>query len=231
MSDSFIDTYTALEARLKVIDVIANNLANANTDGFKRDFAHILQNANGFDVGTEVDLAPGEMISTGNDLDVAINGPGFFAIQTPNGVRYTRDGSFILDADGELVTKEGMPVLSKNGSTISVGRGKAAIQDGGIVTIDGNEAATLKIVTFNDPVKLQKEGSNQLAWNGSPEAVQDVPEPRLKGGSLERSNVNAMDEMVHLMASYREFEAVQKSLRTLMSDLNSKLIGELGKLS
>jgi flagellar basal-body rod protein FlgG len=231
MSDSFIDTYTALEARLKVIDVIANNLANANTDGFKRDFAHILQNENGFDVGTQVDLAPGTMISTGNELDVAISGPGFFAIQTPSGVRYTRDGNFTLDANGELVTKEGMPVLSKNGSTINAGHGKAAIQDGGVITIDGTEAATLKIVTFNDPVKLQKEGSNQLAWNGSPDAVQDVPEPQLKSGALEHSNVNAMDEMVHLMASYREFEAVQKSLRTLMTDLNSKLIQELGKLS
>jgi flagellar basal-body rod protein FlgG len=231
MSDAFIDTYTALEARLKVIDVIANNLANANTDGFKRDFAHILQSDNGFDVGTQIDLAPGDMTSTGNELDVAINGPGFFAIQTPNGVRYTRNGSFSLDANGELVTKDGMPVLSKNGSTINVGHGRAAIQDGGVLTVDGNETATLKIVTFPDPIKLQKEGANQLAWNGSPDAVQDVPDPQLKSGSLEHSNVNAMDEMVHLMTSYREFEAVQKSLRTLMTDLNSKLIQELGKLS
>ena len=83
---------------------------------------------------------------------------------------------------------------------------------------------------FKDPAKLQKEGLSRLVWTGTPDGVQDVPEPRLKSGALERSNVNAMDEMVHLMSAYREFEAVQKTLRTLMTDMNGKMIQELGKL-
>src|SRR5439155_15664590 len=104
MNDPVIDTYSALEARMKIVDVITNNLANANTTGFKRDFGHILQDATGsFDVGTQVDLSTGDLVSTGNDLDVGINGQGFFAVQTPNGVRYTRNGSFNLSAAGELV--------------------------------------------------------------------------------------------------------------------------------
>jgi flagellar basal-body rod protein FlgG len=231
MGDAVIDTYSALEARMKIVDIITNNLANSNTTGFKRDFGHILQSETGYDVGTRVDLSTGDIVSTGNELDVAINGQGFFAIQTPNGVRYTRNGSFSLSAEGELVTKDGMPVLNSSGSTINIGRGKVAIQDTGIVTVDGSEVATLKVVNFNDPQKLQKEGLNRLAWNGAPDGVQDVTDPHLKSGTLERSNVNAMDEMVHLMSAYREFEAVQRTLKTLMTDMNSKLVQELGKLS
>jgi len=231
MSDQFIDTYSALEARMKMIDVIANNLANANTNGFKRDFGHILQEETRVEAGTKVDFSTGDLVSTGNELDAAINGQGFFAIQTPNGVRYTRNGSFSLNAGGELVTQDGMPVLNSSGSPINAGHGKVAIQDGGSVTVDGNETAKLKIVNFKEPQKLQKEGLSRMIWIGAPDAVQDVPDPHLKSGALERSNVNAVDEMVHLMSAYREFEAVQKTLRTLMSDMNSKLVQELGKLS
>src|SRR5579885_1710828 len=223
MADPIIDAYSALEARMKVVDVITNNLANANTNGFKRDFAHILQGETGFDVGTQVDLSAGDITSTGNELDAAINGPGFFAIQTPDGLRYTRNGSFSLNANGELVTKDGMPVLNKSGSTISVGHGKLAIQDGGVITVDGNQVDTLKIATVNDPQKVQKEGLYRVAWTGNPDGIQDVPDPHVEGGALERSNVNAVDEMIHLMSAYREFEAVQKTLKTLMSDMTGKL--------
>jgi len=174
MSDSFINAYSALDARMKIVDVITNNLANANTTGYKRDFGAILQSETGFDVGTKIDLSPGILVTTGNDLDVAINGPGFFAIQTPNGVRYTRNGSFSLDENGELVTKDGMQVLNSSGSTIKVGHGKVSIQDGGAVTIDGSAAATLKIVNFKDTGKLQKEGLSRLVWTGTPDVACDT---------------------------------------------------------
>src|SRR5438876_6380039 len=105
MSDPVIEAYSALDARMKIVDIITNNLANANTTGFKRDFGRILQGEQGFDVGTKVDLSPGDIVTTGNELDVAINGQGFFAVQTPNGVRYTRNGSFSLNNNGDLVTK------------------------------------------------------------------------------------------------------------------------------
>ena len=231
MSDPFISAYSALEARMKIVDVISNNLANSQTTGFKRDFGQLLESPDGFDVGTAMDLTPGDLIATKNDLDAAINGPGFFVIQTPEGTRYTRSGSFTLNQDGELVTKDGNAVLSSSGSPITVGEGVVAIQDGAAVTLDGDEIATLKIVNFPNNGKLQKEGLSRLVWTGKAEEVQDVAEPRVKGGHLERSNVNAMDEMVHLMAAYREFEAVQRTLKTLMTDMNSKLVQELGRLS
>ncbi len=231
MSNAFIDAYSALEARVKMVDIITNNLANANTTGFKRDFGFILQNETGFDAASRVDLNVGDLVTTGNELDFAINGPGFFVIDTPNGQRYTRAGNFGVNKAGELITKDNMKVLSTSGSPVSIGEGKVEIQDGGVVTVDGNEVATLKVVNFSDLSKLQKEGFYRFAWNGPAGGVQTVSDPQVKGGYLERSNVNAVTEMVHLMAAYREFEAVQRTLKTLMTDMNSKLIQELGKLS
>src|ERR1041385_462306 len=100
MSDAFIDAYSALDARMKIVDVITNNLANANTIGFKRDFGTILEGETGFDVGTHMALSSGDLVATGNNLDAAINGEGFFAIETPSGERYTRAGSFGINAAG-----------------------------------------------------------------------------------------------------------------------------------
>lgn len=231
MSDSFTMAYSALEARMKIVDVIANNLANANTVGFKRDFGTVLENETGFDVGTKVDLSSGDLIKTDNELDVAIHGPGFFAVETPAGVRYTRSGNFGLNAAGEIVTRDSMKVLSTSGSPIVVGDGNVEIQDGGVVKVDGNEVATLKVVTFKDGVQLQKEGFYRFVFNGEAADIQPVSDPQVKSGYLERSNVNAIDEMVHLMSAYREFEAVQRTLKTLMTDMNSRLIQELGRLT
>jgi flagellar basal-body rod protein FlgF len=230
MSDAFIDTYTALDARMKMLDVIANNLANANTSGFKRDFGHILEGAAGSEAATQVDLSVGQMVSTSNELDVALNGPGFFVVDTPNGQRYTRAGNFALNQAGELVTKEGLKVLSTSDSPISVGEGKVEIRDGGLVTVDGNEVGTLKVVTLNDVSKIHKEGQSRFVWKGAPEGVQTVSEPSVRGGHLERSNVNTVDEMVHLMSSYREFESVQRALKTLMTEMDGKLVQHLGSL-
>jgi flagellar basal-body rod protein FlgF len=231
MSDAFTDAYVGLDSRMKLIEIVTNNLANAQTTGFKRDFGRILQSEQVLDVGSTVDTTPGDLVSTGNDLDAAVDGQGFFAIQTPGGVRYTRNGSFSLNESGDLVTKDGMKVLSSSGSPINVSGSNAAIQDGGIVTLDGNEVATLKLVTFGNLNLLQKEGANRLIWNGSADGVQDVDQPRVKSGSLERSNVNSMDEIIKLMAAYREFESVQKTLKTLDIDMNGKLIQELGRIS
>ena len=231
MKGPYFDTYTALDARMKIVDVIANNLANANTTGFKRDFGQILEKKIiGTEAATQVDLSPGQIVSTGNELDAALNGPGFFVIDTPAGQRYTRSGNFALNQAGELVTKEGLRVLSTSNSPITVGEGKVEIQDGGAVTVDGNEVATLKVVVFNDVKKIEKEGQSRFVWKGAPGGVQPLTDAPVKGGYLERSNVNAIDEMVHLMSAYREFESVQRALRTMMTEMDGKLIQELGKL-
>jgi len=231
MSDAIVEAYSALDARMKVIDAIANNLANANTTGYKRDFGHILETEIGSEAGTSIDLAPGQLLPTGNELDAALNGAGFFVIDTPNGQRFTRTGTFALNTQGELVTKDGMKVLSTSDTPIQVGEGKVEIRDGGVVTVDGNEVGTLKVVAFADSMHLQKEGLNRFLWNGTPAGIQPVSNPPVRGGYLERSNVNAVDEMVHLMSSYRAFGAVPRGLRTLMTEMDGKLIQELGRIS
>jgi flagellar basal body rod protein FlgG len=230
MDDSLIDTYSGLDARVKLIDVIANNLANANTTGFKRDFGIILKNEMGSEAASQVDLTPGVIVSTGSELDAALEGPGFFVVDTPNGQRYTRAGNFALSSAGDLVTKEGLKVLSTSNSPINVGEGKVEIHDGGVVTVDGNEAGTLKVVTLPDATKIQKEGSSRFVWNGAPGAVAPVSDPPVRAGYLERSNVSSVDEMVHLMSAYREFETVQRALKTLMTEMDGKLVDEAGKL-
>jgi flagellar basal-body rod protein FlgG len=236
MSDAITDAYYGLDSRLKIIEVITNNLANVETTGFKREFGRILEateqpEAGLLQVGTSLDMAPGELSITRNPLDAAISGPGFFEIQTPSGVRYTRNGSFSLNESGDLVTKDGMKVMSSSGSAINVSGANVGIQDGGIVIADGNEVATLKIVTFKNNQQLQKEGMNRLIWTGTPDGVQDVPDAKITSGALEHSNVNSMNEMVHLMGAYRDFESVQRTLKTLETDMNGKLIQELGKLT
>jgi flagellar basal-body rod protein FlgG len=215
---------------MKMIEIVTNNLANAQTTGFKRDFGRVLESQQLLDVGTTIDTTAGPITTTQNPLDVAIDGEGFFAIQTPAGVRFTRNGSFSLDATGDLVTKQGMKVLSSSGSPINVTGNNIGIQDGGIVTADGNEVATLKVVTFANINLLQKEGSNHFVWSGSTDGVHDVDQERVKSGSLERSNVNSMTEIIQLMGAYRDFESVQKTLKTLDGDMNAKLIQELGRI-
>jgi flagellar basal-body rod protein FlgF len=222
--------YSALDSQMKVVDAITNNLANAQTTGFKREFERILQNDGVMSVETHVDLSPGELMATGNELDVAIDGPGLFAIQTPAGVRYTRAGSFALNADGDLVTNDGMKVLSSSGTAINISGNVVDIQDSGTITVDGNEAAALKIVTFPETGQLEKESASRFIWRGSEQDIQNVAEPHVKGGYLERSNVNPVSEMVQLISAYREFEAIQRTIRTVNGDMDSKLIQELGQL-
>jgi flagellar basal-body rod protein FlgG len=229
--DGFVNAYAALDARVKMVDIVANNLANIQTAGFKRDFGSILQSDDGYDIGTSIDMSEGELVNTGNGLDAAIDGSGFFVIQTDNGIRYTRNGSFVLDSQGGLVTKDGAKVLGTDGQPIAVSGGTVSIHDGGVVARDGTQVATLKIVTFPTVSKLQKEGFYRFQWNGSPDEAQNMPDPHVKGGYLERSNVNPVTEMVHLMSAYREFEAVQRTVKTLVTDMNGKLIQELGKLT
>lgn len=232
MSDSFLTTYSGLEARLRAVEVITNNLANSQTDGFKREFAAFVERDETVQLESRADLSNGDIVVTGNPLDAAIDGPGFFAIETPSGVRYTRGGSFSVSAAGELVTKDGMKLLSTSGQPISLDDGGViSIEDDGSVLIDGSATSRLRIVDFKDPKALIKEGLNRFLFTGGDQDVTDLPDARVKAGALEKSNVNPVEEMVRLISAYREFESVQRALRTTSSEMNAKLIQELGKLS
>jgi flagellar basal-body rod protein FlgF len=165
-----------LLSRMQALELAANNLANVNTSGFKGQqamFRSLVQQAgitspmnravNDFGIlsGTALDLSAGNIDATGNDLDVAIEGKGFFAVQTAAGVRYTRNGRFQLTSQGELVTADGDPVLG-GGGPITLPSGKVSISPDGTVSVDGAIAGQLKIVHGRRPEGHGRPPANNL---------------------------------------------------------------------
>ncbi|HWH13767.1 MAG TPA: flagellar basal-body rod protein FlgF [Miltoncostaeaceae bacterium] len=208
-------------------EVVANNLANALTTGYKRtDVAtepfgqFLLRNMampGQAEIGTtnmgnqisrlDVIAAQGPLRSTGNSLDLALVGDGWFAVDAPGGVRYTRDGSFSIDATGTLVTKEGWTVRGENGP-IRVDRSTpVGIGQDGSVTQGGQLVGRLTITAL-DPASLAKEGDNLV--NGTPGGQATA---RVRQGFLEGSTVNVVSEMVELIRVMRSFEANQKAVQ------------------
>jgi flagellar basal-body rod protein FlgF len=223
-------------------DVIANNLANATTAGFKGDtavgeaFPSLLINQiqTGATIGklglgsriTEVatDGSQGALRQTGGTYDLAIAGDGWFSVQGPNGVAYTRNGAFTTDAKGQLVTADAQPVLDDGGRPITVGN-NATISPDGRVTVDGRQVAKLA-VTALDPKRLHKLGDN--LYTGT--VVKNAPASRVEQGFLEGSNVNSVKEMVDLISTMRSFEAGQKAVQAL-DDTLGKAVNDVGRIS
>lgn len=208
-------------------EVVANNLANALTTGFKRtDVAtepfgsFLLRNMampgqpeiGSTNFGTQVSrldviATQGPLKNTGNPLDLALVGDGWFAVNTPAGVRYTRDGSFSIDQDGTLVTKEGYAVLGENGP-IRVDRGTpVGIGQDGTVSQGDRTVGRLRITAL-EPESLAKEGDSLV--NGTPGGEATA---RVRQGFLEGSTVNVVSEMVELIRVMRSFEANQKAVQ------------------
>jgi flagellar basal-body rod protein FlgG len=188
--------------------------------------------------GTYTDFSQGGMRHTGNPLDMAIDGKGFFEIATPSGLRLSRLGSFSLDGNGQLVTKEGWPVLSAGGEgadpasrTIKAsGLQQLTITENGDVYEGDNKVAKLSMVQVADLDGLQKVGNSlyQFKAGSSPE-VQDVASPSLKQGYLEASNVNIVQEMTDMIATTRTFEATQKAIHAYDS-MAEKLVNTVPKI-
>lgn len=223
-------------------DVVANNLANVSTNGYKRQQVStrsfpemLLQRVNdpiqlgrrtvdprpwiGF-LGTgaaldalTLEMSPAPMRFTDNPLDLAIDGPGFFAVLTETGeVAYTRDGRLRVDAEGYLATLDGLLVLGATGP-IYVGDGRPVIDSEGQVWVEGALAGQIALWEFPDPRALSRLGSNLLApTEGSGEAVL-AANTRVQPGYLEGANVNVVREMVDLIATQRAYEANQKMIQ------------------
>lgn len=244
MSSAFYTTYLGMQARQDAIDVIANNLANASTSGFKADnaFFQAYQSAleEGITPGTELDqvdksvrleatrtdFSSGQVRETGRDLDVAIDGEGFFVVQTRNGEQYTRNGSFTLSADRELVTHEGNRVIGQGGP-LTLPPGTITIDEQGNISVDGQQAGSLQIVKFPKNDQLSKEGNNLFAL--SEKSIRPLPADgaRVLHGHLESSNVNPMREMALMMKYMREFESMQRMLTSISNDLSTAQMGRV----
>lgn len=232
------------------VDAIANNLANVNTAGYKRDnvinreFGDMLiDRVNDGDtkrttigsmgLGTVVDaimpnFESGMLQQTGNNFDVAIQGDGFFTVETADGPRYTRNGSFIKNAAGELTTLEGQRVLGMNGPIVLPAEetGQLNISGDGQVSLGATVIDQLQIVDFPDRKSLQKQGSS-LFFNDSNQ--QPTPSTStVKQGMKESSNVNVVKEMINLIVAQRTYESNSKVVLNVDRNLD-KLINEVGK--
>lgn len=206
------------------LETIANNLANANTTGFKKDilsFDHLLR------IHQKADLAQGNIRHTGNAVDFALSGEGFFKISTPDGIRYTRNGKFYVNAEGRLATTSGHPVLGEGGP-ISIEGTDISVDDRGKVSVDGEQADTLAVVTFSRPELLQKLGDSNFIYNGG-EAEEPMPQETLvKQGYVEESNVAVTQEMIKMIETMRHFESYQKVLQNF-DETDAKVISEVGR--
>jgi flagellar basal-body rod protein FlgG len=234
-----------LRAQSDALEVLANNLANINTTGFKEQkaFYTYLQQSAERAQGTadfnsvinrsvitqsSVNLESGSLSETNRDLDIAIAGDGFLAIQTPRGVRYTRNGSLELNDQSVLTTSEGYPVLGASGRTITLGQGKIRIGESGDVFLEGVQVDRLKVTSFGDLTALEKEGSSLFKITGGQNS-EKVSDAKIKSGFLEQSNVNPVSSIVRMVEINRNFEALQKSISLVMNEMNAKAIDKLGR--
>lgn len=250
--------YSALAGNLAAmqrLDVIASNLANANTSGFKKDrlaFESVLAGTKNppavppaqtadpvlLQERMTTDHSAGALVQTGNTLDLALQGDGFFVVSTPEGVAYTRQGHFRLTADGTLVTANGYPVLSSAGQQpirIDVagqaGGGKPVVDNQGAITVNGEAVGSLAIVDFPKPYQLTKvAGTFFVPAQGTTAAPQAAsPLTTVAQGALEQSNVDAIAEMVQMVEASRFFEACQRVVRNY-DDMAAKATNELARV-
>ena len=196
--------------------VLANNLANASTRGFKAEtaFSRLMDNALAT-TDTALNLTPGALAQTHNPLDLAIEGDGFFVTQTPAGERFTRNGSFTLDADRRLVDDRGDPVVGEKGPII-LPPGGVEVDATGAVKVNGRAVDQLRIERVPPGTDLQHEGGTRFIPDAS-RSVIPAGERRLRQGYLEESNVNPMAAMTEMLSVLHRYGAAQRTLSTLDS--------------
>lgn len=226
------------------MDVVANNIANMNTTGFKaemllhEEFVMPIARDQDFqtpdqqlsftqDWATIHDLTPGATIQTGNPLDVALSGEGFLAVDTPDGERWTRAGALQVNAEGMLVNFDGHAVLGDGGPIVfDAGDTDIAIDSSGAISTNAGAKGRLRIVEFENPQELAREGDN-LFSGGTPVAATGT---RVVQGAIEKSNVSGVAEMTEMIRVQRAYESVA-SMMQRQDELRSDAVRKLGTLS
>ena len=225
----------AFRQQTRIDHLIANNLSNVQTAGFKREvpvFSNVLSQAQGRfrairNDPVRISFTPGNLQKTGNDLDLAIEGEGFFKVETPNGVRYTRSGNFGLNKDQVLINGNGFPVLGQRGKITLTGN-KVTVGENGSISVDGNQVDQIAVVSFPNLNVLNKEG-HTLMKTESTDKEMAAGQSQVVQGALEASNVNPVEEMINLMDSFRTYESCLKIIQADDS-LDSKAVNEVGKV-
>jgi flagellar basal-body rod protein FlgG len=240
--------YSAVSGNITLMqrmEVIANNLANMNTVGFKKDrmiFDTMLNSAKNptqpagtvtdspalSDGINDIDYSTGPLTQTSNPLDLALDGSGFFVVNTPQGKAYTRQGNFHLDSNGKVVTADGYEVQG-GGGPITIKGGKVDIDGKGEVSVDGQQVATLSVVDFPKPYQLQKIGSAMFEPSDPQETGQAATGTNVKQGMLENSNVQPLTEMANLIETNRLYESCVKTIQSYDAMAN-KAANDLGRV-
>ena len=224
MQDSLYVSLSAQVALEKRLTTIADNVANANTVGFRSSqmkFEEVLAGP-GTDAtafvksgGTFLSAAKGGLQLTGNELDFAIKGEGWFAVQTPGGQVLTRDGRFTMSPEGQLLSVEGHPLVDPGGAPIQVDADGGPISVGadGFMRQNGQQVGAIGLFRFEPNDNFQRYGNSGFIANGPVEPVVDVSTAGVVQGFVEASNVNPMLEMSHLIAAQRAFEGAAAAIK------------------
>ncbi|MBM3328389.1 MAG: flagellar basal-body rod protein FlgF [Calditrichaeota bacterium] len=228
--------------RMNQQETVGNNLANVNTSGFKADKRyfrtalnnHLLQGGEhgqpvklgDKEVSLVTDFSQGTFAETRNVLDVAINGEGFFCIETGDSVSYSRNGNFAVNGEGELVNTSGHRVLGQEG-VIRISSANVVIRAEGAVVVDGKTVANLKIADFEQPYELSRNGWGYFVPT-TPQDPTDAAGYELRQGFLENSNVDPIVEMLEMIELNRNYESCQKAIQA-QDDTLRLAVNEMAK--
>jgi len=245
MDSGYYAAMTGLMARTQALDTAAANLANVQTAGYRAEreyFRSVLLgpdgensqvgqavNSYGMLGGDRLSLAQGPLQETGNALDLAIEGSGFFAVQTSNGIRYTRDGNFHRSQSGNLVTAANESVLSSTGQPIPIPPGEIAVGTRGVISVSGGAVATVGLFRFSDETQLKPEGANRYAAAGGGPPAQST-EAVVHQGSLEGANQDIVQGTLDLIMMQRQAEMMQKALTVFHTEFNKSATEDLPRV-
>jgi flagellar basal-body rod protein FlgF len=244
LNSGYYAACAGLRTQTQALDLIANNLANVNTTGFRGQeptFRSLLAGgwsagsnplnraANDFNVlgGSRLDLTAGNLQATGNPLDLGLEGDGFFVVKTNAGTRYTRNGNFQVSPKGQLITAQGDPVLSEKGPVIVPG-GEVAISADGTLSVNGAVADKLRIVDFPPGTALTSEGASY--YSAPDAAARPAAGVYVRQGMLESSNVNAVGAMVDLISVQRHADMMQRALSAYYNEFNRVATSDLPRV-
>ncbi len=251
MDSGLYAAYTGLLSRTQALDTAANNLANAGTGGFRAEkdyFRGVLvdnlgnltgasqvgETVNSYGVlgGSALDFGQGQIAETGNPLDLALEGDGFFAVQTARGIRYTRQGEFSKSSAGVLQDSDGEPVLNPISQPIVVPTGTVSVSSDGTVSVSTPEGNTIVgqvgVFAFPDKSVLTAEGTNR--FGAAPGALAVAGTATVRQGGLEGSNQDTVQGTMQLVLVQRQTEMMQKALSVFYTDFDKTAAEELGKV-
>jgi flagellar basal-body rod protein FlgF len=245
MDSGYYAAMTGLVARTQALDTAAANLANAQTPGYRAErefFRSVLlgpdaldsqlgRTVNNFGLlgGDRLDMGQGALTTTGNPLDLAVEGEGFFEVKTPNGPRYTRDGSFHRSQNGQLVTKGGDAVLSAAGKPIQLPPGDVTVGSDGVVSVAGGVVAAVGVFTFAAGAQLTPEGANRYV--APREVVAELStKATVHQGAIESANQDVIQGSLDLIVMQRQAEMMQKALTIFHTEFNKMASEDLPKV-